>query len=192
MNKNRTVLSWMLVIFVFLVFVGAVAVYAAQDQNIDELIEAMRDEDPDTCRNEARMLGAVQVRRHMRRRDWIEKLIKELKQRFGLEDCQCRGEASLERWVELVWLAYVLVAERRWAEKDNGRRRQNGVGEVSVTSWEASQRGIGHEVMARLTRDGLGLRVKRRLIRYLKEKESWLEPVLVLNGQLEHGLLMSV
>ncbi|MFQ5795187.1 MAG: transposase [Candidatus Bipolaricaulia bacterium] len=130
-------------------------------------------------------LGAMPIRHHMRRRDWIEKLIKELKQRFGLEDCQCRGEGSLERWVELVWLAYVLAVEQCWAEKHNGR--WNGADEAGagVTSWWTSQRGIGHAVMWGMKRDGLGLRVRRRLSHYLKAEASWLEPLL--DGQMKQG-----
>ncbi|MFQ5795501.1 MAG: transposase [Candidatus Bipolaricaulia bacterium] len=133
-------------------------------------------------------LGAVPVRRHMRRRWWIEELIKQLKQQFGLEDCQGRGQESLERWVELVWLAYVLAADRRWAERHGGRR--NGVGEVGVTSWRVSQRGLGKGVMAGLKRDGLGIRVSRRLIHYLEHEASWLMPLL--DGQLQQGELMAI
>lgn len=135
-----------------------------------------------------RELGAVRVRGHMRRRGWIEKLIEGLKQRFGLEDCQCRGEESLERWVELMWLAYVLAAERRWAEKCNGRRKGSEAG--AVTSWRVSQRGLGRGVIAGLKGDGLGMRVRRRLVHYLENEASWLVPLL--DGQLQQGELMSI
>ena len=48
-------------------------------------------------------LSVAQVRRRMKRRWWVEEGIKQLKA-LGLEDCQCRGEQSLERWVEWVML----------------------------------------------------------------------------------------
>lgn len=42
-------------------------------------------------------LSAARIRQYMRRRWWIEELIKQWKQRFGLGDCHCRGETSLAR-----------------------------------------------------------------------------------------------
>ncbi|WP_448595668.1 hypothetical protein [Thermoflexus hugenholtzii] len=43
--------------------------------------------------------GCQQILRRWKRR-WG-------KEHFGLGDCRCRGKQSLERWVELVLLAYV-------------------------------------------------------------------------------------
>jgi hypothetical protein len=34
-----------------------------------------------------------------------------------LGECRCRGEHSLERWVELVCLAYVLAGLTRWGKQ---------------------------------------------------------------------------
>ncbi len=54
-----------------------------------------------------------QILRHLKRRWGIETMFKTLKEHFGLGDCRCRGKRSLERWVELVLLAYVLAALTR-------------------------------------------------------------------------------
>jgi len=44
-------------------------------------------------------------------------MFKTLKEHFGLGDCRCRGKQSLERWVELVLLAHVLVGLTRWGKQ---------------------------------------------------------------------------
>jgi hypothetical protein len=61
-------------------------------------------------------LSGAQIRERMRRRWWTEEVTKRLKG-LGLEDCQCRGEESLERWVEWVMLIYVLLGWIRWEQK---------------------------------------------------------------------------
>jgi hypothetical protein len=48
----------------------------------------------------------------MKRRWWAEKMNGELKS-FGLEDCSCHGEHSVERWTGLVMLAFTLLATVR-------------------------------------------------------------------------------
>ena len=63
-----------------------------------------------------------QILRHLKRRWGIETMFRTLKEPFGLGDCRCRGERSLERWVELVLLAYVLAALTRWGRQLRGQR----------------------------------------------------------------------
>ncbi len=62
-------------------------------------------------------LGRQQILRHLKRRWGIEVMFKLLKGQFGLGDCRCRGERSLERWVEGVLLAYVLAGLTRWGKQ---------------------------------------------------------------------------
>lgn len=57
------------------------------------------------------------ILRHLKRRWGIEVLFRLTKEQFGLGECRCRAEASLERWVELVFLAYVLVGLTRWGKQ---------------------------------------------------------------------------
>ena len=45
-------------------------------------------------------IGRRQILRHLKRRWGIEVMFKMLKEHFGLGDCRCRGERSLEHWVE--------------------------------------------------------------------------------------------
>jgi hypothetical protein len=57
------------------------------------------------------------ILRHLKRRWGIEVMFRLTKEQFGLGECRCRGEVSLERWVELVCLAYVLVGLTRWGKQ---------------------------------------------------------------------------
>lgn len=76
-------------------------------------------------------LSVAQIRRRMRKRWWVEETIKQLKA-LGLEDCQCRGEQSLERWVEWVMLHYVLLARVRWVQRG-----------VEWPAWRTRSRSLG-------------------------------------------------
>jgi len=67
-------------------------------------------------------LGRRQILRHLKRRWGIEVMFKMLKEHFGLGDSRCRGKRSLERWVELVLLAYVLAGLTRWGKQLLGRK----------------------------------------------------------------------
>jgi len=62
-------------------------------------------------------LSRSAILRHLKRRWGIEVMFRLTKEQFGLGECRCRGEASLERWVELVCLAYVLVGLTRWGKQ---------------------------------------------------------------------------
>jgi hypothetical protein len=62
-------------------------------------------------------LGCQQILGHLKWRWGIEVMFKALKEHFGLGDCRCRGEESLERWMELVLLAYVLAGLTRWGKQ---------------------------------------------------------------------------
>ena len=66
-------------------------------------------------------LGRQQILRHLKRRWGIEVMFKTLKEHFGLGDLRCRGELSLERWVELVLLAYTLAGLTRWGRQLEGQ-----------------------------------------------------------------------
>lgn len=57
------------------------------------------------------------ILRHLKRRWGIEVMFRLTKEQFGLGECRCRGQQSLERWVELVCLAYVLVGLTRWGKQ---------------------------------------------------------------------------
>jgi len=67
-------------------------------------------------------LGRQQILRHLKRRWGVEVMFRMLKEHFGLGDCRCRGKRSLERWVELVLLAYVLAGLTRWGRQLMGQR----------------------------------------------------------------------
>lgn len=60
--------------------------------------------------------------RHLKRRWGVEVMFRMLKERFGLGECRCRGKRSLERWVELGLLAYVLAGLTRWGKQLVGQR----------------------------------------------------------------------
>lgn len=66
-------------------------------------------------------IGRRQILRHLKRRWGIEVMFRMLKEHFGLGDCRCRGRQSLERWVELVLLAYVLAGLTRWGRQLMGQ-----------------------------------------------------------------------
>ena len=53
-------------------------------------------------------------------------MFRTLKEEFGLGDLRCRGEPSLERWVELALLAYILVGLTRWGKQLRGERQSWG------------------------------------------------------------------
>jgi len=67
-------------------------------------------------------IGCQQILRHLKRRWGVEVMFKMLKEHFGLGDCRCRGKQSLERWVELVLLAYVLAGLTRWGRQLLGQK----------------------------------------------------------------------
>ncbi len=62
-------------------------------------------------------LSRQAILRHLKRRRGIEVLFRLTEEQFGLGECRCRGEVSLERWVEAVFLAYVLVGLTRWGKQ---------------------------------------------------------------------------
>jgi len=114
-------------------------------------------------------LNPAQIKRRMRKRWWCEEVIKRLKG-LGLEDCQCRGEESLERWVEWVMLLYLLAARVRWAEREG----------QPWLRW----REVGKELAEALfSADGL-LEVSegwmRRMLDHLQRREPWLGPLIRL------------
>jgi len=55
-------------------------------------------------------LSDRQVRYDYARRHWIETLFRTLKQNFGLENYRVRRWRAIERYLQLVFLAYLLVA----------------------------------------------------------------------------------
>jgi hypothetical protein len=110
-------------------------------------------------------LNPAQIRRRMRKRWWCEEVTKRLK-RLGLEDCQCRGAESLERWVEWVMLLYVLAARVRWEERECQLR----LGWLEVGKKLAE---------ALFSVDGL-LEMREGLKRHLWRREPWLGPVISL------------
>jgi hypothetical protein len=57
------------------------------------------------------------LRAEYRKRWAIETFFLAAKQQFGLGDYRVRGQGALERWVELVLLAYVLASLSRWGRK---------------------------------------------------------------------------
>ncbi len=63
-----------------------------------------------------------QILRHLKRRWGVEVIFKLLKGQFGLGECRCRGKRSLERWVELVLLAYLLAGLTRWGKQLLGEK----------------------------------------------------------------------
>jgi len=83
-----------------------------------------------------------QILRHLKRRWGIEVMFRMLKEHFGLGECRCRGERSLERWVELVLLAYVLAGLTRWGRQRMGQKpgwgevRQQGGGSLIQMAME--------------------------------------------------------
>lgn len=114
-------------------------------------------------------LNPAQIRRRMRKRWWCEEVTKRLKG-LGLEDCQCRGAESLERWIEWVMLLYVLAARVRWAEREGW----------PWLGW----REVGKELAEALfSVDGLremGEGWVRRMKEHLWRREPWLGPVISL------------
>ena len=88
-------------------------------------------------------LNRQQILRHLKRRWGIEVMFRMLKEHFGLGDCRCRGKQSLERWVELVLLAYVLAGLTRWGKQLLGEKPRWG--EVRQ-SWGWSLISLAEEV----------------------------------------------
>jgi len=105
-------------------------------------------------------LSVAPIRARMRKRGWVEETIKQLKA-LGLEDCRCRGEQSLERWVEWVMLHSVLLARVRWAQRG-----------VEWPAWRAA----GKRLAGSLFRlDGFGEPSSRWVAR-MKERFRMREP----------------
>ena len=82
-------------------------------------------------------LGRRQIFRHLKHRWWVEVISRTLKEGFGLGDLRCRGERSLERWVELVLLAYTLAGLTRPAGASGFKVRVRA-GERSDTSGDGA------------------------------------------------------
>lgn len=62
-------------------------------------------------------VGRTQILKYLKQRWAVEVMFRILKEQFGLGDCRCRGAKSLNRWVELVLLAYVLAGLTRWGKQ---------------------------------------------------------------------------
>jgi len=62
-------------------------------------------------------IGRTQILKHLKCRWSVEVMFRILKEQFGLGDCRCRGAKSLNRWVELVLLAYAIAGLTRWGRQ---------------------------------------------------------------------------
>jgi len=114
-------------------------------------------------------LNPAQIKRRMRKRWWCEEVTKRLKG-LGLEDCQCRGAESLERWVEWVMLLYVLAARVRWAERES----QPWLG------WREVGKKLAETLFSADGLLGMGDGWMRRMREHLQRREPWLRSAIQL------------
>lgn len=102
-------------------------------------------------------------------------MFKMLKEHFGLGDCRCRGKQSLERWVELVLLAYVLAGLTRWGKQLLGEK----------PSWGEVRQQWGWSLIQTVTEVSGWLATLGRLILW---SFQFLSPVSVPKAQQEVSL----
>ncbi len=120
-------------------------------------------------------LGRQGILRQMKRRWGVEVLFKMLKEHFGLGDCRCRGDCSLERWVELVLLAYVLAGLTRWGKQFVGQRR----------SWDEVRQEWGWSLIPKQAAGGAGLVSSLGALDSVELSFLLLSPISIPHPELE-------